>query len=745
MTKRRPLALGAAAAIGFGSLFFAAPTAFAEDEVDQPVIDQTEEQAPAEDEAAADPKDSESEDQDAKSEDEDPQLEAAEAIEQADLPIIAFGENANGETLVYTAEQVSKTEEQAMQTFALDAGAIDKGETIKVIADRVSEPGTPYAANDVVGGAGYLSLEGDTLASACSMGFTAWTPSGDPAILTAAHCTADGTFDNTVRSIPSEQPAHLGEGAGDEQWAPLEQTLLGAFGFSQFGGPGNADGQDDSRWPDDPESPDSAESYDLAVIENIDDSFNLLPEVTDWSTAGSDDLSGSTTEITSVGAPTIGDVSKSGRTTGKTDGTITDEDITRGYHRLWASNEPGETRWRWVKGFASSVQSAGGDSGGAVYQGGKAVGVVSGGAGNDDRGELTWASLLDEVPAELEGYEVALHIDAPEVTSDENGAELEPGEEISGTAPSNATDISYSFQPNSGAGGPVEDGAWSLNAPEEPGEYTLTITATNGHSHSESTTFDFTVAEAAVAAPAITSPADGSSVEGPVETIEGTGIAGATLTMTGDVESEVEVDENGNWSVPTELTEGEYSITVQQSVDGEDSRTVSATFTVTGDDEEPPVEDVEIGISSIENGAEYTLANAPTAVSGTATAGATVTGSLDAENGEFEAVADADGNWTAELGYEPALGGYTLEATASLDGETSDTVSVDFTIVDGNGGGGDEGGNGGEGDNGDELPDTGFDAMSMAPYIAGAALMALLGAAAILMTARRQRGLSDES
>lgn len=785
MTKRRPLALGAAAAIGFGSLFIAAP-ALAEDTASLPVTDQTEEQAPTSEDTANDAAASEETDaaEDADSTEDAEDTGELSADEAADLEkvlaasskdadsddeietptIAAAGVTAAGDFAVITVEEDGAVDASDPAVAEL-LSAIEDVTDRDVIHETTSDIATPLAADDVVGGAGYLSYQGSDLKSACSIGFTGWSPDGDPALITAGHCTADGSLNNIQLSIPSEQPAHRGDAATNAQWNAVGNGVVGQFGFSQFGGPRNADAENRNAYPgEEGNTQDSVNSTDIAVV-NVTGDFNLHPQVTDWTTAGQDDLFASASEITSVGNPTAGPVSKSGRTTGLTSSTIKSGDIVDGYHLLWADNENTEEGdpARWVRGFqVDGLKSAGGDSGGAVFQGEKAVGVVSGGGVG-----YLWATSLTHALEQTSGYQVAIHIDTPEVTSHTEGAELEPGETITGTAPSNATEVSLSTQPNSGESVPVEDGEWSMTAPSEPGDYTLSYSARNGFNSSESVEFNFSVVEGNVAAPVVTSPAPNSTVTAPVESIEGTGIPGAELTMEGDVGSTVDVDEDGNWSVPTSLEAGEYTIQLFQTVDGEDSRTITVSFTV----EDEGSETAPVEVTSISDGDEFELADAPTSVSGTAEPGEIVEVSIAAEDGgsgeagvgtaaaanvgSTQAVeVGNDGSWTHELDYEPAVGTYTL--TYGYEGETGDTLS--FTIADTDDGnqppndddddssdGGEDGndgsGNDGSGDKGDDqLPVTGLDSMSLLPYIGAAAAMVLIGAAVTLLAARRQQG-----
>lgn len=759
MTKRRPLALGAAAAIGLGSLFFATP-ALAEEEASLPVTDQTEEQAPATEESTDESQGSDdaAELSEAEAADLERVLEKTAASE--DVTVSAAGVTHGGEMIIVTVEEEGAIDESDPVIAEL-LSAVEEVTDRDVEHKTAPEVGTPLADTDVVGGAGYLSYEGDTLASACSIGFTGWAPDGEPALITAGHCTGDGALDNTRLSIPSEQPAHLGDDAGDAQWDDNGTGVLGQFGFNQFGGPGNADVQDPTAYPGEGNDEDSVDSTDIGVIDVTGD-FDLTPQVTDWSTAADDDLAaGIAADITQVGDPVPGDVSKSGRTTGLTQSTIGADDIVDGYQLMYASVEnPDPEELRWVRGFqAYGLEVAGGDSGGAVFQGETAIGVVSGHAQDSEGGEYLWGTSLTHGIGLTGGYEVALFVDTPEVTSHSEGAELEPGETISGTAPSNADTVSYSWVDDAGSSVDVADGEWSIEGPSEPGDYTLSYSARSGENDSSETVeFNFTVVESAVAAPAVTSPADGSTVEAPVESIEGTGIAGATLTMDGDVSSEVDVDEDGNWSVPTSLDEGEYTISVFQTVDGEDSRTISSSFTVGEDDETP----ASVEVTSIEDGAEFPVSDAPTSVSGSAEPGETVVvevaqgdGSGDAGSTQAETPGNTlavevgeDGTWTHALDYEPEVGAYTL--AYGYEGD-DDLDTLGFTLVEDDNGEtpppgededppGDEGGDNGNKGGDDDLAATGLSSISLLPYIGAAFAMLLLGTAVTLLVARRQQG-----
>ena len=68
----------------------------------------------------------------------------------------------------------------------------------------------------------------------------------------------------------------------------------------------------------------------------------------------------------------------------------------------------------------------------------------------------------------------------------------------------------------------VVDGAFSFVGPVELGAQTITVTARNGLSTSDSTTIDLTVVPAPLVAPVITSPADRTTVTETVTAVSGT-------------------------------------------------------------------------------------------------------------------------------------------------------------------------------------------------------------------------------
>ncbi|WP_336660450.1 S1 family peptidase [Leucobacter sp. USHLN153] len=717
MTQRRPIALGAAITIGFGSLFISAP-AFADDET--PTTDQQEVlEAPAEETSVP----------------EEAPDEAAEALEDAGVEVVALGVDGDGVPVVVQTEgsETGAEVDAAIEAYAAQLGAPSAN------VQTVSSAPVAYAATDVVGGAGYLAFEGEEGVSFCSIGFSAWSPEGEPALLSAGHCTDDGAYSGTALVKPSVQPAVTGDlpGTGNEQNGT---GMLGEFGFSQFGGTNNSDADLSVSEP----VPDP-EGTDVSIIENIGSQFDLRPEITDWSTAEDDDLAAKTIAIKSVKTtdPTEGSaVSKSGRTTGYTSGTV--GALVDGWSII--TTPDGDPRW--VRGFQSDVLAAPGDSGGAVFQGNSAIGVISGGSpASGDIPQFTWTASLKHILPHIPGYEVALDIDEPTVDTDLSEA-IDGGSEIVVSAPSNATRLSVGTQ-NSGDSVPVENGKATFKVSDIPGQHTLYLTATNSLSHSETVEVDFTVQ---LGAPKVK---DVDTTDSDV-TLTGTGVAGADITaeFNGDTFTAM-VGQDSKWEIELSDVEiGEYDVSVRQEFEGNTSDAATGKVIV----RPTPVTDL-----SIENGTTYEAEKAPSELSGRGLNGADVTVLLNGEDITAQAggasdnigalaVAVEDEAWTASFGAQLGAGSYALEVTQAVNGISSAPVSIVFNVavptVDpvapvtptDPGAGADPtqpAAPGDAGAGGADLPVTGFDAGLMLPLGLSALAMLIIGGAAILVAQRR--------
>lgn len=669
---RRALALGTAAAFGIGGLF--ATPAFAETAPsDAPISGSSFESNSLE-------------------------LLSEEGVE-------AVGRDAEGNVVIVASETTP-----AITEFEAEYG--------NVVVQGIEGGYSALATTDVVGGAGYLSPVDETTVGLCSTGFTGWSPTGEPAIITAGHCTEDGALTETYLSVPSGDTAG---GGTDETLAPY--AYLGDFGFSQYGGPGNTAGASNNT------------SVDIAVIDVVapEPALTLLPEVTDWTTTN--DLSLSTTEITSVGAVDLSKtVSKSGRTTGNSTSTGA---LTAG----WANVDG-----RIVKGFGGAMEVGGGDSGGAVYQGEKAVGIVSGGNG---AGTQIWVADLQAGLAQTGGYTVMLAIDAPVLTVPADGGEIQRGAKIRGTGPASTTivvtpTVGEAFELTTNA-----SGSWSFDAPAALGTYAFSVQAKSGFNLSDSNSYSVQVVPAPLTAPVIESPADGTVVETAVTAITGTALAGATVTVSGDVTGTATVSSGGAWSVPADLSYGEYTVTVTQSSEGETSPVASSAFTVAP---------VAPSISTPADGDSFPADEAPDATSGVGLAGATVTVSVNgavvgtddipadpteelplAEADAFAAAALPGDNWEVALADAIVTGDNVISVTQTIDGITSAATTA-TVVLEAAAGEAPAPGDDGD-DNGDGLAVTG--GPDLLP-IGIAAWLLIAGGLATALVVRKRRLVTED-
>ncbi|MGY1552816.1 hypothetical protein ACW5CM_13630 [Microbacterium sp. A588] len=637
--------------------------------------------------------------------------------------VVAYGVNAAGESVVVVAGDEAEAGDAELKAFT-DAAEIDGAKVVTVNSTL-----SAFAENEVVGGQGYVGLSNPYL-YACSVGFTGFNPDGGPALIGAGHCAYDQAGDKIVQTtltIPADEPAVGGPG----YVTPDVPVLLGTFGFAQFGGPNGTTGSEGD-----------VNSTDISVIDiNVDGEFSLLPEVTDWTTAGEDlgSLAESTVSVKSVGAPVAGDVSKSGRTTGFTTGTIDGDDVIDG----WAKIED-----RWVRGFSSNTVAGPGDSGGAVIQGNKAVGLISGGSeATETEEQWTWATSLVHGLEHTNGYTVALDLDAPTVTDPASGSTAIVGSTITGKAPGAKTvrvsGVGDAFNVS------VSNGEFSFKAPGTPGDYDYKIVASSGYSKSETTSYTLTTKFAPTATPVITSPADGASIDSTVTAVSGTGLPGAEVVATvNGTEYTTTVDGSGNWTIKgLELKYGKHSVSVVQTANDDTSDAATSAFSVVP---------VAPAVTSITNGTTFAHDNGPSALSGTGIDGATVTvklngaepAALAAESGSYPAEV-VDGKWTVKFDAALQPGSYTVSATQSIEGVASAPVSLAFLVLvepapapttppapepttpPAPGG---EGGNGGEDDN---LATTGTD--MIVPLSASAGALVLLAGGITLLTIRRRK------
>ncbi|WP_146359974.1 S1 family peptidase [Arthrobacter yangruifuii] len=610
------------------------------------------------------------------------------------------GDTASGFTIA-----VGEPVDQMRARGAAAEPAVDKfaAEYTNVTLDKETPALESYAdENTILNGSGYLIPAGPTSASACSVGFAGFNASGDDAILTAGHCV-DTEGAETFVEIPSPEETFI---AGEP---------LGTFGAHSFNGT------------------EAAPGTDVAVIDGINPQLDLLPETTQWTAPTPEELlSATTVKITGSTAPVTGaPVCKSGRTTFWTCGVIT------------ASSAVFNAEGTMTQGFETDILADHGDSGGSIISGSLAVGLLSAGRTATDTvpGVLFGADLATALAA-VPGYSIALHLDAPALTSPEDKGTVETDAAITGTAPG-AAKVLASVDGVESEVKVAADGTWTVKAPSlVPADNKITVTAqaVNGYNKSTVSKFELTVTEAPLAAPAFTTPA---TVLRSVGVIEGSGAAGATVTLTlpGDTTgketstmaaTEAEVNEEGNWSVTLDepLTYGVYALSATQDGIAGKRESGAAQLTLTVAPDEP-------AITSPTDGQKFVEGSLPEDITGTGTAGSKVTVAVD-DKALTAVTVNEDGKWSVPMG-DLAAGDHRVQAfqvineAASADAFASITVTPAPVVVNpapvANPGPGTSTGTGG-------LPQTG--AANLGLLAGGGAGLLAAGAAALMYNKRRR-------
>ena len=587
--------------------------------------------------------------------------------------------------------------------LAVDVTADDAEEVLALAEDhsnvevmKLNGPIQPAAQTDVVGGAGYRIND----ASLCSFAFSAWTPEGDEAALSAGHCGSVG--DQVARSLPSTDVEFTG-GEKDEmprgEYTSEYMDDFGEFKFSQWGGKEDPyveppeEGQEPSK--------DFKTVTDIALIEKTNAELKMKPEVTDWTTKSSDDLSASTQVIKSVGEATKGEtIKKSGRTTGLTEGTV------EGNMVFGVTDIKDSTKLRYVTGFVATNTLRPGDSGGAWFNDkGEALGISSAyvlgqedcaeddpNCSPDDFSFVTDINHgLKQMPA---GTEVRLHVDAPEVKN----VTVAPGATVSGTTEADATAEVTKESKDKPEGFKAEPGKFSFTAPNAAGEYEYTFIARKGKFNvSEPTTIKVTVEGGTSPSPTPTD--DPTSTPSPTATEDPTDDPTSTPT---DDPSQDPTDDSSDDPAERAL-----------SIDPEN---IKATDFVKKDA-------VTIAASGCTPGTEANLEVKPR--------GSNVTGHTDT------ATVDEDGNVGFSVYGENAdmpnayIGDY--DVTVSCDG--GDDLTGTFTVTEA--GGKDDDGKGGDDkkDDNKDLPRTGSEALGSL----GAAAALIAGGTGLYVLARRRK------
>ncbi|TPV52460.1 peptidase [Pseudarthrobacter phenanthrenivorans] len=397
-------------------------------------------------------------------------------------------------------------------------GKISPAEFVARFANVELDGGAPLGPEaDVPGGVGYIADTGWV----CSTGFSAFDPAGLPSVLTAGHCTSDGTAETAELEFQFDRTG-----------------LLGRFGFSQFGGPGN------SPVVEDPLDPDNLGNVgtDVAVVESLRADLDPIPAASTWG-----DPSEPEPDVKIIGTadPVAGmEVCRSGRSSFWSCGTIAGVGIIV----VPGPNYAQDSRdLRAFRGFASyDVQSSGGDSGGPWVSGNYAVGTHAAGETAGSANVAIGATLKDGL-AVLPGYELELFLNKPAVSSPAPGGTYEGGQVISGNVPAApASDIPANSAVRITIEGqdrfdvPVNaDGSWSFTAPDSNETLRFTAETVNGYSASGTAAFEFASAVPARPAPPVTPPAGTNPAPSPAGTPYGGGstavVPSATNTPPADL------------------------------------------------------------------------------------------------------------------------------------------------------------------------------------------------------------------
>lgn len=533
---------------------------------------------------------------------------------------------------------------------ATGTGKISPSEFVSRYANVSLDDGARLAPEaDLPGGLGYRADNW-----VCSTGFSAFDPSGLPAVLTAGHCTNDGTAKSAVLEF---------------QGTPAGQ--LGQFGFSQFGGPANSP----VLRPGNLEDPGNV-GTDIAVIGDLREDLDPLPAASTWGAPTAPDVKIIGTSTPVVGMP----VCRSGRSSGWSCGHIAEVGI---FVAGGAGHATNPSDLRAFNGFLSfDVQSSGGDSGGPWLSGNYAVGTHTAGDTPDKNGNVlenfAVATTLEDALKVLPGYQLELFLNKPELVGPAD-LTFAAGTSITGRVPAApATAVAAHSKVRITVPGhqsrevPVDAaGEWSFTAPLPAGPLTFTAETVNGFSRSVAVSLTAVVAPSPLAASIITTPATQPLTE--LRSLEGSGAPGATVTLSGDVAGSGTVGLDGQWSVSLTgpAVYGSVGAAAVLSSPGlADSPAASATFTVI-----PPAP----VLASITEGQHVRQDELPETITGSGARGAGVAVVIDGLPVANARVL-ADGRWSVPFLAGLGMGTHTVSVTQAVDGVTSAPAVVSFTI-----------------------------------------------------------------
>lgn len=307
---------------------------------------------------------------------------------------------------------------------------------------------------------------------------------------------------------------------------------------------------------------------------------------------------------------------------------------------------------------------------------------------------------------DLDGPTIDIDTDAPTVIITEgtqsvgdivSGDEQASGTVITGTGEAGAS-VTLEIDGETQTTTVAEDGTWSVTFTStqiSTGEYEtdITITTTDAHGNSTVST-DVLEVDTETSVTIDTGLSGGDDIITAAEAaagvaITGTAEAGATVQVTVEgVTRTTTAESDGTWTVTYAdgtLPDGEYTadISVTSTDEVGNTATTSSTIEVDTDAGFVQLDEDAIETDDIINATERSDG---VTITGTATAGETVTVTLGTASGTT--VADADGNWSYDFAAsEIPTGTDTLDVTATITddlGNTesdSDTVGLDTEVV----------------------------------------------------------------
>ncbi len=280
-------------------------------------------------------------------------------------------------------------------------------------------------------------------------------------------------------------------------------------------------------------------------------------------------------------------------------------------------------------------------------------------AGTDVSGQEGDSTAQGEANEDVGGDVPSLTLN---VTSPSNGEQVESEAllTVSGTSLPGAKITARTAEAVADASGNFK---LSLNAPKNPGSYTLTVSASLGD-QSASQEISFVVPEKIVPLTfAITGPSSGQELpEGSEVAIAGTVTPGASVSVNG---TPAEIS-SGKWVANFKnLAVGEHSFQVEAAL-GEQTQAGEVSISVVA-----KVIPLEFSLSRPADGA--TIKTSTVEISGTGTPGAKVVVN------DLTTVVPASGSWNLSMPSPKAPGSYSLSAEATL-GDQSLTKEINFNI-----------------------------------------------------------------